>query len=221
MADKKTKADSSVWATLSRINVNDHTEKKGNLTYLSWAWAWQTVKDNYPNASFEKHWFRAELTDSNDIVNGPALPYAIDGKGNAYVMVTVRIEDETVTETYPVLTHNNRAAQNPDSFQVNTSLQRCLTKALSYCGLGFYIYAGEDLPAGENVNETFDKPVLLTKFEADIDTAKNLNELQTVYDKHQSDLKSLHNRPEFGGFLTQAITKYSNKKKTFEEYSDE
>ena len=26
--------------TLLHINVNEHTEKKNGLTYLSWAWAW-------------------------------------------------------------------------------------------------------------------------------------------------------------------------------------
>lgn len=129
----------SVWETLSKIDVNEHTEKKGNLTYLSWAWAWGTLKDAYPDATFEKHWFGGD---------GYKLPFAKDDAG-AYVMVTVAVEDLAVTETMPVLDYKNKAVQNPDSFQVNTSLQRCLAKAIAYHGLGHYIYAGEDLPEGK------------------------------------------------------------------------
>ena len=35
----------SVWDTLKEISVNEHTEKKNGLTYLSWAWAWGVLKD--------------------------------------------------------------------------------------------------------------------------------------------------------------------------------
>ena len=33
---------------LNKINVNEHTEKKNGLTYLSWAWAWGELKKQYP-----------------------------------------------------------------------------------------------------------------------------------------------------------------------------
>ena len=42
----------SVFETLNSINVNDKVEKKNNLTYLSWAWAWAEVKKNYPTATY-------------------------------------------------------------------------------------------------------------------------------------------------------------------------
>jgi len=135
----------TVWERLSQIDVNEHTEKKGNLTYLSWAWAWGTLKNEYPNASFHKHW-----SDN--------LPYAIDEGGNAYVRVTVNVEDAEVTETLPVLGGNNRPVKNPDSFAVNTSLQRCLAKAIAYHGLGHYIYAGEDTAPVETDEEPPAKP---------------------------------------------------------------
>ena len=131
----------TVWERLSQIDVNEHTEKKGNLTYLSWAWAWATLKNEYPGASFQKHFFD-HISKEGEM----KLPYAIDGEGYAYVRVTVRVEDVEVTETLPVLGNNNRSVKNPDSFAVNTSLQRCLAKAIAYHGLGHYIYAGEDLP---------------------------------------------------------------------------
>ena len=42
----------SVFEVLNAINVNEHTEKKQNLTYLSWAWAWAEVKKHYPDAFY-------------------------------------------------------------------------------------------------------------------------------------------------------------------------
>jgi len=38
---------------LKKINVNEHTEKKGNLTYLSWAWAVDQLLSNDPAATWE------------------------------------------------------------------------------------------------------------------------------------------------------------------------
>ena len=42
----------SVFSVLSKINVNEKTEKKNGLTYLSWAWAWSELKKHYPQAQY-------------------------------------------------------------------------------------------------------------------------------------------------------------------------
>jgi len=130
---KTTKKPKSVWETLSRIDVNEHTEDKGGLTYLSWAWAWGICKENYPDATFIKH------TNEQD------FPCFKDDNGFAFVKVTVTIQGESVTELLPILQGYN-SIENPSAFQINTALQRCLTKCLAYFGLGHYIYAGEDMP---------------------------------------------------------------------------
>ena len=127
------KEKKSVWATLSAIDVKDKTKKKGDMTYLPWAWAWGALKEKYPEATFKKH-----------IHDGMA--YIKDEKGNAFVEVTVTVEGISATELYPVTDYKNNAISNPDAFQVNTALQRALVKAIAYHGLGHYIYAGEDLP---------------------------------------------------------------------------
>tara|TARA_R100001440_G_scaffold42760_1_gene62514 strand:- start:577 stop:1218 length:642 start_codon:yes stop_codon:yes gene_type:complete len=127
---------SSTWETLSKIDVSDHTEEKNGLTYLSWAWAWGKVKDNYPKARYIKRIWDTEL------------PYTRDDQGYAYVEVTVIIGDEEQSELMPVLDYKNQSVKNPNSFQVNTALQRCLAKCCAMHGLGHYIYAGEDLPQG-------------------------------------------------------------------------
>jgi len=130
------KEKKSVWETLSAIDVNDKAEEKNGMTYLSWAWAWGKLKDNYPEATFKKH-----------IHDGMA--YIKDEKGNAFVEVTVTVEGISATELFPVLNYNNKPIQNPNAFEVNTALQRGLAKAIAYHGLGHYIYAGEDLPQSD------------------------------------------------------------------------
>jgi hypothetical protein len=42
----------SVYEVLSKLNVNDKVEKKNGLTYLSWAWAWGVLKENFPTATY-------------------------------------------------------------------------------------------------------------------------------------------------------------------------
>ena len=45
--------------------------------------------------------------------------------------------------------HIQNYYQTKDAFAVNTAFQRGLAKAISYHGLGHYIYAGEDLPQSD------------------------------------------------------------------------
>jgi len=117
---------------LLKLNVNEHTEKKGNLTYLSWAWAWAEALKADPNAHFQVMMFGDKCyTDIN---------------GTYMVWVTVTLFGKPMTCQLPVMDHRNKAIIAPDAFAVNTAIMRCMTKALSLHGLGLYIYAGEDLP---------------------------------------------------------------------------
>jgi len=125
---------------LLKTNVNEHTEKKSNLTYLSWAWAWAEALKADPAATFKVETFkRDQYTDE---------PFMTLPGGTALVWVTVTIFGKPMTCQLPVMDHRNKAIPNPDAFQVNTAIMRCMTKALSLHGLGLYIYAGEDLPEG-------------------------------------------------------------------------
>ena len=63
------------------------------------------------------------------------------------VFCTVTAFGKRRTAQLPVMDYYNRAIPNPDAYQVNTAMQRCLAKAISLHGIGLYIYAGEDLPA--------------------------------------------------------------------------
>jgi hypothetical protein len=121
---------------LLTLNVNDHTEKKANLTYLSWAWAWAEALKADQDAHYQvQMWGKL----------GEEKCY-MDVNGTCMVWVTVTMFGKPMTCQLPVMDHRNKAIPNPDAFQVNTAIMRCMTKALSLHGLGLYIYAGEDLP---------------------------------------------------------------------------
>ena len=124
---------------LLKINVNEHTEKKNSLTYLSWAWAWSEVLKVDPTANFE-----VEQFTHNEFPN-MTLPYQDIG-GSCIVWVSVTIFGKTVKVQLPVLDYRNKCIPTPNAFDINTSIMRCLTKGIAMHGLGLYIYAGEDLP---------------------------------------------------------------------------
>ena len=117
---------------LLKLNVNDHTEKKNGLTYLSWAWAWAEALKADPAASFNVQTF-----------DGKAY---MDVNGTGLVWVTVTMFEKQMTCMLPVMNHRNQPIPAPNAFEVNTAIMRCMTKALALHGLGLYIYSGDDLP---------------------------------------------------------------------------
>lgn len=125
----------STFETLSKINVNDKVEKKNGLSYLSWAWAWQVVKENYPDSTYTIY------------ENADGFNYHHDGM-TAWVKTGVTIGGIEHIEYLPVMNYRNKSIPMTEltSFDVNSSIQRSLTKAMARHGLGLYIYAGEDLP---------------------------------------------------------------------------
>jgi len=133
-----------VWDTLSKVDVSDHTEKKMKLTYLSWAWAWGILMEHYPEAKYSFY------EDDNHV------PFVTLPDGTCEVRCRVSIGDLVREMWLPIMNHKNQPVINPNSFQVNTSKMRCLTKCLGMWGLGHYIYAGEDLPDADAKEE---KPV--------------------------------------------------------------
>lgn len=127
--------------TLLQTNVNDHTEKKNNLTYLSWAWAWAEALKADKEASYRIITFE----EYGEHGRRRTVPY-MNINGTAMVMVEVTMFGKPMTCQLPVMDYKNKAIPDPDAFAVNTAIMRCMTKALSLHGLGLYIYAGEDIP---------------------------------------------------------------------------
>ena len=142
---------------LLKVNVNEHTEKKNNLTYLSWAWAWAEALKADPAATYVVEMF--DVTTQSGFFEKRCY---MEINGTAMVWVTVTLFGKPMTCQLPVMDnkndsiplagktiinkYNKEVRVECDSFAVNTAIMRCMTKALSLHGLGLYIYAGEDLP---------------------------------------------------------------------------
>jgi hypothetical protein len=122
------------FARLNQINVSEHIEKKGNFSYLSWPFAVAQLRLADPTASWEVRRF-------------DGLPYLRSETGY-FVEVAVTVQGVTLSQIHPVLDGKNQPIPEPTAFDVNSSIQRCLVKAIALHGLGLYIYAGEDLPDG-------------------------------------------------------------------------
>lgn len=135
----------STFTELSKINVNQHTEKKGNLTYLSWAWAVDQLLRQDDAASWEYRFHDGK-------------PYVQIGE-TCMVFCTVRAFGKDRTAQLPVMDYKNKAIPNPDAMEVNTAMQRCLAKAIALHGIGLYIYAGEDLPDAATASASRITPV--------------------------------------------------------------
>jgi hypothetical protein len=132
---ENTERQLSNFERLAAINVNDQVEKKGGLSYLSWAWA----IDRLLRADPEAEWHYGDNLSLPD--------------GTMLVFCTVRAFGKSRTMQLPVMDYKNRAIANPDAFAINTAMQRALVKAIALHGLGLYIYAGEDLPPGDTKDE--------------------------------------------------------------------
>ena len=142
---------------LRKINVNEHTEKKGQLTYLSWAWAVDTLLQH----------------DSTAVWEFPEPKYFGD---TVMVFCNVTAFGKTMKMQLPVMDNRNQAISNPDARKISDATMRCLAKCIACFGIGLYIYAGEDLPTDEIDNQVAD-------WLAAIDACSDLEELKQVYMK--------------------------------------
>jgi len=140
--------DTNYFALLNQINVSAHIEKKGQFSYLSWPYAVVQLRLADPAAFWEVRRF-------------DGLPY-LKTEAGYFVEVAVTVQGITLSQVHPVLDAKNRPIYEPTAFDINTSLQRCLVKAIALHGLGLYIYAGEDLPETNGRDEAT-KPTKPTK----------------------------------------------------------
>lgn len=158
------------FSILNQTNVNDHTEQKNGLTYLSWAWAWAEVKKVCPDATFTIYERQTEYGPCN---------YFTDGK-TCWVKTGATVGGIEYIEELPVMDFKNKSIQLSavTSMDVNKAIQRSLTKAFARHGLGLYIYAGEDLP--EESEE--EKAARIAKQEAELREQQEIVKLQREID---------------------------------------
>ena len=186
MESKKT-----VFERLSAINVNDHVEKKKDLSYLSWAWAWSETKRACPDATY-----KIGETEYDETLG-------------FMCHTTVTIEGETLEMWLPVMDganksmlkksytystrYGDKSVEAATTFDINKTIMRCLVKNLAMFGLGIYIYAGEDLPEMEKAEAVMPKAPTKPepKAESDKITLKKDSDNWNKVVKYIQDNKSL------------------------------
>lgn len=172
-----------LFKTLSAINVNDKTDKKSRMTYLSWAWAVEEFS-KHTDFTYEVKMFAGECGER---------PYIYDPATGYMVFTTVTVGEVTKEMWLPVMDGANQAMKaepytystksgnktvgGATMFDVNKTIMRCLVKNLAMFGLGLYIYAGEDLPELDLTEEQYDESF----FTKAISVAKNVKELETLH----------------------------------------
>lgn len=158
-----------IFKTLREINVTGHVEQKNGLNYLSWAWAWDEIMKNYPDAIYE-----IERFDNK--------PYLYDEKTGYMVFTKMNIDGIEREMWLPVMDGANKSmldheytykvnmykwkdgkktkvgeeiktVEKATMFDINKTIMRCLVKNLAMYGLGLALYSGEDLPEEELTEE--------------------------------------------------------------------
>lgn len=129
---------------LAAVNVSGHVERKGQFNYLSWPYAVSQLRMFDETATWQIQRF-------------DGLPFLTTDYGT-FVEVAVTVRGMTFSQLHPVLDSKNRPLLSPSAFDINTSIQRCLVKAIALHGLGLSVYAGEDLPHVETGNDQASKP---------------------------------------------------------------
>lgn len=146
------KQQQTTFEKLSAINVNDKVEKKSNLTYLSWAWAWSETKKVCPDATYQIGMTEYDehlgfMCHTSVTIGGESL--------EMWLPVMDGANKSMRKEAYEYATrYGTKTCEAATTFDINKTLMRCLVKNLAMFGLGIYIYAGEDLPESETVTPT-------------------------------------------------------------------
>ena len=162
--------ENNYFVVLNNINVNDKTEEKNGLTYLSWAWAWGEIKKKHPDATYTIY------------ENADGCFYHTDGK-TCWVKTGVTVNGIEHIEYLPVMDYKNKSIplNAVTSFDVNKTIQRSLTKACARHGLGLYVYAGEDLPEEEKPKQKDEPKKEVKKTASRKASPEQINQLKQTY----------------------------------------
>lgn len=149
---------------LRKINCNEFTERKGNLTYLSWTYAIDILLQNDPMATWE---FLEPITYNDTMM----------------VRTEVTALGKTLKMQLPVMDNRNNAIKSPDARKISDSQMRCLAKNVACFGVGLYIFAGSDLPSGAIDEEIPDLTADANVWVDSINNCKTIDELKDIYGK--------------------------------------
>ena len=113
------------YIALSRKDVSNGIERKGNLDYLSWAFAWNALAEEYPDSTF---FFGEPITFPD---------------GSIMVKAGVTVRDITHEMQLPVMDHRNKAIATPNARDISDAQMRCFVKAIAMHGVGIGLYLGD------------------------------------------------------------------------------
>ena len=135
---------------LYSLDVNKYVEKKNDLSYLSWSYAWAEFKKIYPDATYEVKKDDQGRCYFGDELFGYMVYTSVTAGGLTYemwlpVMDGANKAMKAIDYTYKTR-YGEKTCEAMTMFDVNKTVMRCLVKNLAMFGLGLYIYAGEDLP---------------------------------------------------------------------------
>jgi|TARA_R110000824_G_scaffold261868_5_gene450622 hypothetical protein len=159
---------------LRNEEYKQHIEKKGKFDYLSWAVAWDKLKQMSPDAKYEIVTYQT--------ANGNKLPYMRCDKGalvHIYLQYKDKNDDIHKHEEYLAVTdHRNQCVLEPDSVQVINTARRCLAKAISMAtGWGIELWFGEDIKSLDYQPQTLFNGDLPTKGKVTVDQNVKLRRL--------------------------------------------
>ena len=157
------KTKQSTFHILNKIDVKKYTKKKGAYNYLSWCFAVRELKKACPTA-------RWGVTKAED-----GSPF-FETQCGYFVEVWVDVDGISLSQIHPVLDNRNNPIEKPNAFEINTSLQRALAKAIALHGLGLYIFAGEDLPDSKLDESLIKRITNLAEKTKDTDVMQKIDE---------------------------------------------
>lgn len=157
---------SNQFLELAKVDVSDRVKKKQSFTYLSWSYAVHELLSRDPQATWEY----------KEPVSFP--------DGTMMVFCSVNAFGKTMTAQMPVINLNKPIA-NPNAMQINTAMQRALTKAIALHGLALYIYQNEDLP----LEDEDDLEELLESYVEKLQASSSPAELRTAFSEGYTELK--------------------------------
>ena len=189
---------------LNSLNVNEYTEEREGLTYLTWSYAIQEVLKKYPNMDYKIKKFGEQQ-----------LPYVYDKETGYMVFTEVTLEGITREMWLPVMDSKNKAMKSEPytyetkkgqktvepatMFDINKTIMRCLVKNLAMFGLGLYIYSGEDLPEVEAKAKVTEEQIEKIKelvSEESIPNMLTYYKIDKIEDMLETDAKNLIARKE-------------------------
>lgn len=189
---------------LNSLNVNEYTEEREGLTYLTWSYAIQEVLKKYPTMDYKIKKFGEQQ-----------LPYVYDKETGYMVFTEVTLEGITREMWLPVMDSKNKAMKSEPytyetkkgektveaatMFDINKTIMRCLVKNLAMFGLGLYIYSGEDLPEVEAKAKVTEEQIEKIKelvSEESIPNMLTYYKIDKIEDMLETDAKNLIARKE-------------------------